>query len=181
MTSEAFKSFPLKACINTCMGVHTHSRIFPICRAQSHYSPWLRLSQSQNAAVASALSLLQLHSDSLLATTLCLKPTGCRSANRMQEIKCLTDSTCSSGLLQKGGLCSPIVYHLLLRISEMPDTQPEEGVDVSDLQPCRLLAWKWAVRGKGLENVQRCIRNSVMLLNTMKSISERPQTYLLKR
>lgn len=52
---------------------------------------------------------------------------------------------------------------------------------VSDLQVCRLLTWKWAVRGKGLKTVQWCIRNSVMLFNTTKSVSERPQTYLLKR
>lgn len=162
--------------------MHTHSRIFPIGRVQSHYHPRSRLSQSQNAAVASAFSSAQLlQPDSLLVTTLCLKHTGCRSGNWMQEIKHLTDSTCSSVVLQKGGLYSPTVYHLLLRIPEFLTTQSEEEADVSDLQPCRLLTCKWAVRGRGLENVQWCISNSVMLFNTIKSIPERPQTYLLKR
>lgn len=73
-----------------------------------------------------------LQPDSLLVSTLCLKPTGGRSGNRMQEIKRLTDSTCSSGSLQKGGLCSLIVYHLLLRISEFLTTQSEEEKDASD-------------------------------------------------
>lgn len=173
-------SFSLNACINICAWVHTHSRTPPICTAQSHYRPLLMLvSTTECRSCLCILPSAQLmQSDSLIATIISLKATGCRAGNRMQEIKRVTNSTCRSGFLQKRDLCSPIVYHLL------PEDfwndwhyNLKKEADVSEiLQPCRLLAWKQTVRHKSLENRQWHIRNSVTLFNTIKSIPEWLQT-----
>lgn len=123
MTSEGFKILFFK-----CQHKHMYGSAKTFQNIPHLQSPVPLLSLVTLVSITECSSCLcilppaqLLQPDSLLVTTLCLKSIGCRSENRMQEIRHLTDSTCSSGFLQKGGLCSPIVYHLLLRNSEMPD------------------------------------------------------------
>lgn len=122
MTSEAFKILSFK-CLHKHMhgSAHTFQNISHLQSSVPLLSLVTLVSITECSCCLCILPPAQLlQPDSLLVTALCLKPIGCRSGNRMQEIKRLTDSTCSTGFLQKGGLCSPVVYHLLLRISEMP-------------------------------------------------------------
>lgn len=149
MTSEAFKILSFK-----CLHEHMHGIAHAYQNIPHLQSPVPLLSLVTLVSITECSCCLcilppaqLLQPDSPLVTTLCLKPIGCRSGNRMQEIKRLTDSTCSSGFLQKGGLYFPTVYHLLLRISEFLTTQSEEEADVSDLQPCRLLCLEMGSKG----------------------------------
>ena len=175
-------SFSLKACINIRMWVHTHSRIFPICRAQSHYCPLVMLiSNTEHSCCLCILPSAQLmQSDSWRSphsawNLLAAEPeTDCRKQNVSQIPHVSLDS------YRKEAYAPPLFITSSLRISEIIDiTIWERSRCLQDPQPCRLLAWKQAVRHKSLKNMQWCIRNSVMLFNTIKSVSERAWTYLL--